>query len=307
MLTLKMWGLYITYFTGFVILGSVIYKFLSIAKQGSAKAEEKNCVDTMVMYIIILLMFPFINRNILPFEPQAYVNEFCFICGVLFLTGGAAWHVWAKVSLGRQWSDNIELKHEHKIITTGAYALSRHPMYGSLILWCLGAAFATFNLPALLITWLLFVPVLIYRAKAEEKLLSTQDGYEIYKNNVRMFFPSAKATLFKIVLLGVLTYAVVDGMTWGSLAFLFSIHLVMGYSLKPEKTAFSYRSKSGMMLVIFILSLVWQPFYYLYYLILAMFLYGLKWNCPCMLVYEKYHGCPCFALLNRSACKAKTE
>ena len=37
---------------------------------------------------------------------------------------------------------------------------------------------------------------------------------------------------------------------------------------------------------------------------MAMCLYGLKWNCPCMLVYEKYHGCPCFAFV-KSCLKKK--
>ncbi|MBO7448094.1 hypothetical protein J6U78_07160, partial [bacterium] len=72
-----------------------------------------------------------------------------------------------------------------------------------------------------------------------------------------------------------------------------------------EKVAFSYRSKSGMIAVIGLISLyLWHPVIYLNYVIMAMCLYGLKWNCPCMLVYEKYHGCPCFALV-KSCLKKK--
>jgi hypothetical protein len=84
---------------------------------------------------------------------------------------------------------------------------------------------------------------------------------------------------------------------------LFAIHLYLGYCLTPEKVAFSYRSKSGMMVAVWGLSLIWHPVYYLLYPIVAMFLYGLKFNCPCMIVYNKYHRCPCFDLAAKCVMK----
>jgi hypothetical protein len=61
-----------------------------------------------------------------------------------------------------------------------------------------------------------------------------------------------------------------------------------------------------MMLAVWGLSLVWHPVYYLLYLILAMFIYGLRFNCPCMIVYNKYHGCPCFALATNCIIKNRS-
>jgi len=43
----------------------------------------------------------------------------------------------------------------------------------------------------------------------------------------------------------------------------------------------------------------WSRAGYLLYFLLLMFVHGLLFNYPCMLVYERYHGWPCFGLLKR--------
>jgi hypothetical protein len=209
------------------------------------------------------------------------------------------------------WSDGIEIKQDHQLISKGAYALSRHPMYASLLLWCWSASFMMFNWITMTIATLAILPLMIARARAEEREISkVLPGYLFYQENVRMLAPTISgvyAVAIKILAMCLLGYYIWQGLTLPSVILLFAIHLYLGYSLTPEKVAFSYRSKSGMMIVIWGLSQIWHPIYYLLYVILAMFIYGLKFNCPCMIVYSKYHQCPCFGLAakcimqNRSA------
>lgn len=148
-----------------------------------------------------------------------------------------------------------------------------------------------------------FLPLMIRRARDEEKeLLEINPDYMLYQQNIKMLFPTLSGTLaFIIKVLAVILfgYYIWVGITLPSLLLLFFIHVYLGYSLTPEKVAFSYRSKSGMMLLFYGLSFLWHPFYYLLYLALAMFIYGLKWNCPCMIVYNKYKRCPCFSLFEK--------
>ena len=61
----------------------------------------------------------------------------------------------------------------------------------------------------------------------------------------------------------------------------------------------SVRKLYHMMAVFWGLSLWWSPFFYVFWLLLAMFVYGLFFSCPCMWVYEKFGGCPCFALFRK--------
>ena len=49
-----------------------------------------------------------------------------------------------------------------------------------------------------------------------------------------------------------------------------------------------------------------SPLHSLLYLVLAMFIYGLRFNCPCMIVYNKYHGCPCYTLAAKCMVKKPT-
>ena len=83
------------------------------------------------------------------------------------------------------------------------------------------------------------------------------------------------------------------------LILLIGLHVWLGFCLKPEKIGFSYLTKSGMMVAVWAAALFWPPAYYVLWLLLAVFVYGLFFNCPCMIVYERYHGCPCVGWVKR--------
>jgi len=180
-------------------------------------------------------------------------------------------------------------------------------MYASLLLWCWSASLMMFNWITLTLTTLVILPLMIARARAEERELSkVLPGYISYQESVHMLAPTISgfcAVAIKITAICVLGYYVWQGLTLSSVILLFVIHLYLGYCLTPEKVAFSYRSKSGMMIVFWGLSLLWHSFYYLLYIVLAMFIYGLKFNCPCMIVYNKYQRCPCFDLAAKCVLK----
>jgi protein-S-isoprenylcysteine O-methyltransferase Ste14 len=46
---------------------------------------------------------------------------------------GVAILVWARVTLGRNWSAEVTFKEDHELIESGPYALVRHPIYSGLI------------------------------------------------------------------------------------------------------------------------------------------------------------------------------
>jgi len=183
-------------------------------------------------------------------------------------------------------------------------------MYASLLLWCWSASLMMFNWITLTISTLVILPLMIARARAEERELSkVLPGYISYQENVHMLASTISgfyAVAVKILAIFLLGYYIWQGLTLPSVILLFAIHLYLGYSLTPEKVAFSYRSKSGMMIAFWGLSLIWHPIYYLLYLILAMFIYGLRFNCPCMIVYNKYQRCPCYDLVAKCVIKNRS-
>ena len=82
-------------------------------------------------------------------------------------------------------SATIELAPEQRVISTGLYALVRHPMY-------FGAFFLFVGMPLSLGSWwgllvfLLIMPALVWRIFDEEKFLAKNlPGYTEYQNKVR--------------------------------------------------------------------------------------------------------------------------
>ena len=104
---------------------------------------------------------------------------------------GISFTWWARIHLGRFWSNAITHKEGHSIIESGPYGLVRHPIYTGLIIAILatGAAVATAAslLGALLISfgeW--------QKARMEERFLTVELGseaYESYRRRVPMIVP----------------------------------------------------------------------------------------------------------------------
>jgi protein-S-isoprenylcysteine O-methyltransferase Ste14 len=80
---------------------------------------------------------------------------------------------------------NIKVFKDHKVISTGPYALVRHPMYTGTLLFTLASPLALGSWWGLLPV-LLVVPMLVWRIFDEEKLLNAELlGYADYARQVR--------------------------------------------------------------------------------------------------------------------------
>jgi len=104
---------------------------------------------------------------------------------------GIAFTWWARIHLGRFWSNAITHKEDHRIIDTGPYGMVRHPIYTGLIVAILvtGVAVATWTalLGALLISFGQW-----QKARMEEVFLRAELGpaaYDAYCRRVPMIMP----------------------------------------------------------------------------------------------------------------------
>jgi len=82
-------------------------------------------------------------------------------------------------------SATVEIADDHEVVSTGPYAVVRHPMYAGAILFLVGAPIALGSWWGLLFT-LLFVVGFVWRLLNEEKFLRTNlPGYVEYISEVR--------------------------------------------------------------------------------------------------------------------------
>lgn len=130
------------------------------------------------------LPFPFLSARFLPPE------DWTFWIGAAITAAGLLFSVWARRHLGANWSQAVTLKQDHELITSGPYALVRHPIYTGLLLALLGSAIARGEWRGLLAVLIVF-GVLWQKLRLEEKFMRTQFGesYETYSRRVAALVP----------------------------------------------------------------------------------------------------------------------
>jgi isoprenylcysteine carboxyl methyltransferase (ICMT) family protein YpbQ len=112
-----------------------------------------------------------------------------FLAAVLLVGISFTW--WARIHLGRFWSNAITRKEGHNIIESGPYGMVRHPIYTGLILGILATGFAVATAASLLGALLISFGEW-QKARMEERFLSVELGpeaYESYRRRVPMIVP----------------------------------------------------------------------------------------------------------------------
>jgi protein-S-isoprenylcysteine O-methyltransferase Ste14 len=102
-----------------------------------------------------------------------------------------AWfQIWAYKTLGNNYSQDIIIYKEHKLVTNGAFRFIRHPQYVSQILLDLGGGIATLSYIVVALT-LIEIPFIIMRASLEEKLLEKnfKENFSDYKKRSGFMVP----------------------------------------------------------------------------------------------------------------------
>jgi protein-S-isoprenylcysteine O-methyltransferase Ste14 len=103
---------------------------------------------------------------------------------------GLAVALWARATLGGNWSTVAAIKEDHELIERGPYRFVRHPIYSGILLMILGTAIASGWLAAFAGLALLAVGFSI-KARQEERLLARQfpDAYPAYAARVKALVP----------------------------------------------------------------------------------------------------------------------
>jgi protein-S-isoprenylcysteine O-methyltransferase Ste14 len=102
------------------------------------------------------------------------------------------WPFWigAAVTVGRNWSNAVTIKQDHELITTGPYALVRHPIYTGILTGFLGTAIALSQVRGVIGFVLIFL-VLWAKLRMEEEWMRSQFGetYATYVHQTSALVP----------------------------------------------------------------------------------------------------------------------
>lgn len=110
--------------------------------------------------------------------------------GTVFVAAGLVFAVWARVHLGGNWSGIVTLKRGHELVTSGPYAIVRHPIYSGLLLAFAGSALACGEWRGVL-ALLLVAAALWRKLRLEERWMGEQFGadYARYRGRVAALVP----------------------------------------------------------------------------------------------------------------------
>ncbi len=140
------------------------------------------CAATLLLLPSVPL--PLLNKRFLP------IGDWCFWSGAAITAAGLLFSISARRHLGKNWSQAVTVKEGHELITSGPYAVVRHPIYTGLLLGFLGSAVARGEWRGILAVSLVLA-VLWFKLRLEEKWMRAQFGesYAAYSRKVAALVP----------------------------------------------------------------------------------------------------------------------
>lgn len=139
----------------------------------------------MVLIPLIYVFTPFLGFA--DYQLPAWAG---WVGTVVFLF--AMWLLWrTHQDLGKNWSQTLEIRKGHQLITNGVYRYIRHPMYAAFLMW-------GFAVPLLLHNWIAgwshlvgFLPLYFLRVPREEQMMREQFGeaYQSYMSKTGRVIP----------------------------------------------------------------------------------------------------------------------
>ena len=113
-----------------------------------------------------------------------------FWLGAAVMIAGLLFAVWARGHLGRNWSQAVTIKQGHELITTGPYAVVRHPIYTGMLAGLLGTAIALSQVRGFM-AFVIFFVMFWLKLRKEEQWMRSQFGetYATYAHQTAALVP----------------------------------------------------------------------------------------------------------------------
>jgi protein-S-isoprenylcysteine O-methyltransferase Ste14 len=181
------------YSIGFILLWVAFWGYWYLRAFGARKGQRVETNESRVIHYALLglTLLLFTVASFYPLNIRLYSdNNLIFVSGFVVAFLGFAFAIWARSHLGQYWSGAIIFQRNHKLIQSGPYALTRHPIYTGILVGMFGTAIAIGEVRGFIALGCAFVAY--YRKmRMEESWLARQfgDEYAQYQKRVRMVVP----------------------------------------------------------------------------------------------------------------------
>src|SRR5215471_14903892 len=138
MRTWTLWQIELLPWYAFMIVWGIAA--LKVKKDKVTESPAARLVHIAIIGFALVLLF----SQTLPLGPlrQRFLPAIAWLqwLGIALTCSGTAVAIWARISLGDNWSSRVNLKQGHQLISSGPYAYMRHPIYSGLLLAVVGTA-----------------------------------------------------------------------------------------------------------------------------------------------------------------------
>lgn len=112
------------------------------------------------------------------------------IAGGALAIGATAFAAWARVTLGRMFSPTFGVLTDHALVTTGPYAVTRHPLYTGIVGWFAGLSLVWNSALTLALAVVVIAP-LVAHTLIEERMFAAHfgDAWDAYRRRVPRLAP----------------------------------------------------------------------------------------------------------------------
>jgi protein-S-isoprenylcysteine O-methyltransferase Ste14 len=147
---------------------------------GKGDLSKLNRRETIVRIGLVLVLYlalvgiPFADRRAIGVIPEGPALRWL---GVALSALGYGFVFWSGLALGKQYSPEVTIQKDHRLITSGPFRWIRHPRYLGIILLTFGVALAFRSWIGLSAAPFL-IAILLFRIHDEEELLGREFGEE---------------------------------------------------------------------------------------------------------------------------------
>lgn len=177
------------------VMWIVLFGYWGLAATTASKASRaeshlsRGVHMAMMGFAFVLVLTDVFSVGILGqrFLPATQIAT---IIGLLMTACGVGLAIWARYTLGKNWSGTVTIKNEHELIRTGPYALTRHPIYTGFLLALLGSAVTVGEWRGL-VGVAIMLAAYLRKIGIEENWLSQEFGerYQQYRHQVKALIP----------------------------------------------------------------------------------------------------------------------
>jgi protein-S-isoprenylcysteine O-methyltransferase Ste14 len=144
-----------------------------------------------VLLVIACLLLLYSRELPYPLNLRVIPRATPVACGAAFLcVVGLAFALWARATLGRNWSGVVTLKEGHELVERGPYRFVRHPIYTGMLIMFFATALVQSRVGGFVGLLLIFASFWI-KLDREETLMLQQfrERYVVYQQRVKRIIP----------------------------------------------------------------------------------------------------------------------